>query len=159
MKNKSVVLFVLFTLIVTACGGGEEKKESASSESFKAKVAAKLGLTEFEFENGVGPIKEKLNIPAEIDKKMAAEGLKIFESKCMSCHKLDEKYTGPALRDVTKRRTNEYIMNMILNPEEMTKRHPEARKLLGIHATQMTFQNVTQEDTRKLLEYLRSESK
>jgi len=77
----------------------------------------------------------------------------------MSCHKLDEKYTGPALRDVTKRRTNEYIMNMILNPEEMTKRHPEARKLLGIHATQMTFQNVTQEDTRKLLEYLRSESK
>jgi hypothetical protein len=40
----------------------------------------------------------------------------------------------------------------------MTKRHPEAKKLLGIHANQMTFQNVTQDDARALLEYLRMES-
>ncbi|GAB4131289.1 MAG: hypothetical protein Fur0015_05100 [Ignavibacteriales bacterium] len=157
MKTKFPYVIII-ALILTGCGG-EEVKENSSNESFKAKVAAKLGLTEFEFENGVGPIKEKQNIPANIDQTMAKEGEKIFETKCMSCHKLDERYTGPALRDVTKRRSNEYIMNMISNPEEMTKRHPEAKKLLGIYATQMTFQNVNQEEIRKLLEYLRSVAK
>lgn len=159
MKNKirSLISFTLFSLLLISCGGEEEN--TTPNKSFQDKVAAKLGLTAFELENGVGPIKEKLNIPETIDQTMANEGLKLFETKCMSCHKLDEKYTGPALRDVTSRRTNEYIMNMILNPEEMTKKHPEAKKLLALHATQMTFQNVTKEDARKLLEYLRSVNK
>ncbi|MFA3784001.1 cytochrome c family protein [Melioribacteraceae bacterium 4301-Me] len=90
---------------------------------------------------------------------MAKSGEKIFETKCMSCHKIDERYVGPALKGVVGRRTPEYVMNMILNPTEMTQKHPEAKKLLAQYATQMTFQNVTQDDARKLLEYLRSVSK
>ena len=46
-------------------------------------------------------------------------------------------------------------MNMILNPTEMTQKDPTAKELLATHLTQMTNQNVTQEDARKLLEYLR----
>jgi len=68
---------------------------------------------------------------------------------------LDEKFTGPALRDVTKRRSPEYILNMIMNPQEITKKHPEARKLKGLFAAQMTYQNVTLDDAKNILDYLR----
>ncbi|MDH7603420.1 MAG: cytochrome c [Melioribacter sp.] len=153
--KKQIIAFLLITLFTLACGGGE----SNSNDPEKERLAIKAGLTVFEYENGIGPIKEKLNIPPSIDQIMAESGKKIFEEKCIQCHKLDERYTGPALRDVTKRRTPEYIMNMILNPQEMTQKHPEAKKLLGQFATQMTFQNVTKDDARKILEYLRSEAK
>jgi hypothetical protein len=68
---------------------------------------------------------------------------------------MDEKVVGPALGGVTKRRTPEWIMNMILNPEEMTKQDPTAQALLAEHLTQMTFQNVTEKEARAILEYFR----
>ena len=95
----------------------------------------------------------------QLDAIKVAAGKKLFESKCSQCHKFDEKYTGPALRNVTKRRTPEYIVNNILNPDEMANKHPEAKKLVALHATKMTFQNVTQEDAMNILEYFRSEEK
>lgn len=153
MKNILNHLLIIALVTFIACGGGE-----SNSDPEKERLAIKAGLTVFEYENGIGPIKEKLNISNTIDQIMAESGKKIFEEKCIQCHKLDERYTGPALRDITTRRTPEYIMNMILNPQEMTQRHPEAKKLLGEYATQMTFQNISQEDARKILEYLRSEA-
>jgi hypothetical protein len=47
-------------------------------------------------------------------------------------------------------------MNMILNPAEMVEKHPEARKLLAEFMTPMPDQNLTQDDARAVLEYLRS---
>lgn len=158
MKLITTLLFASL-LIFAACG--EESKgdqSSASSSAGKERIAEKLGLTVFELDNGVGPIKEKLQVSADIDKIMAESGKQIFDAKCVQCHKMDERYTGPALRDVTQRRSPEYVMNMILNPQEMTQKHPEAKKLLAMYANQMTFQNVTQEDARALLEYLRMEA-
>lgn len=151
---KKIILVLSFSFLLWSCGGNE-----SNIDPEKEKLAIKYGLTPFEYENGVGPIKQKLNISSEIDRIKAESGKKIFEEKCTQCHKLDERYTGPALRDVTKRRTPEYIMNMILNPQGMTQKHPEAKKLLSEYALQMTFQNVSQEDARNILEYLRSESK
>jgi cytochrome c2 len=151
-----IIISALFLFV--GCGDSKENESASSSNtSAQKKLAEKFGLTLYELENGVGPIKEKMQI-GEIDNLLAQNGKKIFEEKCMQCHKMDERYTGPALRGVTEKRTPEYIMNMILNPEEMTKKHPEARKMLGIYANQMTFQNVTQDDARALLEYLRMES-
>ena len=155
MKTILIVLFTV-TLFIVGCGDDKSEKKT-SNDSAKEKLAEKFGLSLYELDNGVGPIKEKLQI-GEIDNSLAQNGKKIFEEKCMQCHKMDERYTGPALRAVTETRTPEYIMNMILNPEEMTKKHPEAKKMLGIYANQMTFQNVTQENARALLEYLRMES-
>ena len=102
--------------------------------------------------------KEKLKL-GPINLKMVKEGKAIFETKCASCHKLDERFTGPAQRDVIERRSPEYIMNMILNPVEMLNKHPEAKKMLAVYMTKMTFQNVTKEDARKILEYFRSVDK
>ncbi|MCF8241781.1 MAG: cytochrome c [Melioribacteraceae bacterium] len=154
---KKILFTVLLALLVLwGCGTKEESAGSTPNTDFKEKVAAKFGLTLFELDNGIGPIKEKINLTNQIDQIMAKSGEDVFVQKCAQCHKLDERYTGPALRGVTERRSPEYIMNMILNPEEMTKRHPEAKKMLAQYANQMTFQNVTEDDARNLLEYLRS---
>lgn len=102
---------------------------------------------------GIGPV-SSVTLGA-IDPAMVKEGQELYEGKCAACHKMDEKVVGPALGGVTKRRTPEWIMNMILNPEEMTKQDPTAQALLAEHLTQMTFQNVTEKEARAILEYFR----
>lgn len=102
---------------------------------------------------GVGPVSsltlESLNLAT------AKEGKALFEAKCSACHKMAERYVGPGLADVTKRRAPEWIMNMILNPAEMTQKDPTAQGLLGEYMVQMTFQNVSEAEARKILEYFR----
>jgi mono/diheme cytochrome c family protein len=105
-------------------------------------------------EIGIGPVKT-ITLGA-LDKNLADKGKELFETKCVACHKFDSKLVGPPLKDVTKRRKPEWIMNMILNPEQMTKENPAAKQLFGQYLTQMTFQNVTQDDARAILEYFRS---
>ncbi len=102
---------------------------------------------------GVGPVKEvKL---AELDSAMAAQGKTIFEARCASCHKLDQRFVGPPLRAVSLRRQPEWIMNMILNPAVMTQKDPVAKDLLGEYATQMADMALKEEEARKVLEYFR----
>lgn len=103
---------------------------------------------------GVGPVQQKVTLDA-ITPTLAAAGKKIFDEKCSACHKIGEKYVGPDLKGVTQRRSPEWVMNMILNPQEMTQKDPVAKELLGTFLTQMTFQNVSQEDARALLEFFR----
>jgi len=43
----------------------------------------------------------------------AANGRKIWNANCASCHKLDKKLVGPALGDVTERRTTEWLVAWI----------------------------------------------
>lgn len=103
---------------------------------------------------GVGPIAEiKLE---KVDPKLAKAGEKVFTAKCSACHKLEERYVGPALGGVTQRRAPEWIMNMILNPAQMTQEDETAKGLLGEYLTQMTFQNVSKDEARSILEYFRA---
>ncbi|MBK9332565.1 MAG: cytochrome c [Ignavibacteria bacterium] len=111
-------------------------------------------------EMGIGPVKEVSILP-EIDQNLVVKGKQIFDIKCVTCHNIDTKLVGPALKDVTKRRKPEWIMNMILNPEQMIKENMIAKTLSmsGQYPTPMTFQNVTQDDARALLEFLRNNDK
>jgi len=142
------LLFALIFFTFLSCGGESNSDKQSANKSNTA------GLSEWEFNNGFGPIKKKLYL-MEIDKTMAAEGQKIFESKCAACHKLDERYVGPAQRDVLRRISPEFFMNMVINPEENTEKHPRIRELLGQYMQKMTNQNINLEDARKLLEYFR----
>lgn len=112
-----------------------------------------MGASTTELPKGVGPISELKLEP--LDVKLATHGKEIFLNKCSACHKEEERYVGPALKGVTTRRNPIWIMNMILNPLEMTQKDPEAQKLLEEYLTQMAFQNVTSEEARSLLEYFR----
>lgn len=53
------------------------------------------------------------DVPDSEDAIKAGEAL--FNANCKTCHKLDQRYTGPALRGVTERRTLDWAKNFILN--------------------------------------------
>jgi mono/diheme cytochrome c family protein len=104
---------------------------------------------------GIGPVKDELKLGA-IDDNLVKKGDEIFHVKCVSCHKFNSKLVGPPLKDVTKRRRPEWIMNMMLNPDEMTKKDKVAKELFSQYLVQMTFQDVSMDDARAMLEYFRA---
>ncbi len=106
-------------------------------------------------EMGIGPIKSEVKL-GPIDKSLVVKGEQTFNTKCAACHKIDSKLVGPPLKDVTKRRKPEWIMNMMLNPQQMTQENPTAKELFATYLVQMTFQDVSQDDARAILEFFRS---
>ncbi|GAB1370724.1 hypothetical protein MASR1M45_07860 [Candidatus Kapaibacterium sp.] len=137
MNKHSILILLVLVLLIQSCGGGDEKTTPQEN-----------------VDKGVGPIKTVF--VGNIDASMVANGSKIFQAKCTACHKVDEKYIGPKLRGVTQRRSPEWIMNMIMNPEQMIKENEAAKKLFAEFMTPMANQNIPQDEARALLEYLRS---
>jgi mono/diheme cytochrome c family protein len=144
-------LIVILPLFLAACGGGSTDGSPSGSE---APTSSGSELTAAELEHGIGPI--SAFEPGPLDAAIVETGAETFKIKCSACHKLDERYVGPPLRDVTEKRSPAYIMNMVLNPEEMVQKHPEARALFAQFMTPMPNQQLTEDDARAVLEYLRS---
>ncbi len=95
-----------------------------------------------------------------INSKMQIEGKGLFTSKCVMCHDLDQKKVGPALRNVTKERKPEYIMNVIYNTTKMQKSDPVYKALIvAFKNVPMPDPNLSEAQSRSLLEYLRSVAK
>jgi len=165
MKTTLKLMTILFTILLMNCGGKEEKKEENFSYQKKAttekkatpkaeKIVAskKVDLTN----KGVGPI-TSLTLNDEIDQAMATQGEDIFKKMCTACHRVDKKFIGPAPTGIMKRRTPEWIMNMILNPDEMVQKDPLAKELLiEFNGSPMANQNLSEEDARAVLEYFRT---
>ena len=145
----------LLTLALALAACGEKEKESEQKGEAREEHSE---LSAFEVENGIGPVKEKIELGA-LDRALADNGKAVFEAKCSMCHKMDTLYIGPALGEVTVRRTPAYIMNMILNPQEMVERHPVAKQLLAERMTFMANQNLTTAEARAVVEYLRTQAK
>lgn len=154
MSVRVRVLMTLSAGVVLAAGCGGSKGESSPPASVPA-AAAGGGLTPAELENGIGPIKQAVEL-GPIDQAKAGAGKVLFEGKCQACHKFDERYVGPALGGIIERRTPAYIMNMMLNPEEMYTKHPVARQLLAEHMTQMPNLGLTQDQAREIVEFFRT---
>ena len=49
------------------------------------------------------------------------KGKELFNTNCAACHKLDAKMTGPALRGISARLTNEWLYKWIRNSQELIK--------------------------------------
>ena len=150
-----VTLTALSGIMLISCGESEQQDPSRfSNQRVSGNPGNGTGLSDFELEHGIGPVKQIMELSA-LDVNLAKEGEKIYDSKCAACHKLDDRYVGPPQRDVLERRTPEFVMNMILNPEENYQKHPEIKKLLGEYMTQMPNQNLSVQDARAVLEYFR----
>ena len=148
----------VFALALVAGGcGGKDDDDDKESPLHEAEEAGSGGLSAFELEHGIGPVKEPIELGA-IDAAMAATGKAVFEAKCSACHKMDTLYIGPALGEVTARRSGAFIMNMILNPQEMVERHPVGKQMLAERMTFMANQGLTRDEARAVLEYLRTQS-
>jgi mono/diheme cytochrome c family protein len=100
---------------------------------------------------GVGPV-DHVDIAA-LDGARALQGAALFPVKCSACHKIEERYIGPALTGVTKRRQPEWICNMILNPENMIQQDPTAKALFAQFIAPMANQHLTREEAESILAF------
>ena len=100
---------------------------------------------------GVGPV-DHVDI-AKLDATRAKTGAALFQTKCSACHKISERYIGPALQDVTKRRQPEWILNMILAPEKMIQQDPTAKALLAQFLAPMANQSLTRDEAESILAF------
>ncbi len=103
---------------------------------------------------GIGPV-EQVDLPDSIDSDMAAQGKELYNNHCASCHRINESLTGPALGGVLKRRSPEFVMNMILNTDEMIEKEPIIKSLRGEYESDMVQVDVSQDEARAIVEYLR----
>ena len=147
-----IIILALSVLLFNGCGGESTDQPSGDSSSAQTN---EQGLTEFELEHGIGPVKEVVEL-GEFDPELAAQGKEVYEAKCTACHKPTERYIGPASNEILDRRTPTYIMNMIMNPDEMTRKHPEGKKMMQEYMAPMPYQNVTVEQARAIVEYFRT---
>jgi mono/diheme cytochrome c family protein len=142
--------FVGIVLFLQACGSKTPATDSAPATEAAVIIDTKAPSDS----KGVGKFTEvKLDA---VDPAKADLGKAIFATKCTTCHKLTaDKFVGPGLAGITNRRTPEWIMNMITNPELMMKSDPIAKKLFEEILTPMANQNIGDEEARNILEYLR----
>lgn len=141
--------------LLMSCSSGDSENNATESQEQSGLAHQQEQAPVEDDGKGIGPV-SSIELSADIDDALAAEGKTIFEGKCSACHQLtDQKIVGPGLLGVTEKRKPEWIMNMVINPEEMTKKDPTAKKLLAEHLTQMTNQNINEKDARAILEFLR----
>lgn len=149
-SHSILLLIIVFALINISCGA-DNKSASDTNKSEAAEVKADEPNP-----NGVGPIQE-LTLSDTINQEMASKGEEIFTAKCSACHKTEKRYIGPSPKGILDRRTPAWVMNMILNPEEMVREDPVAKQLLmEYNGTPMANQNLTEDEARAVLEYFRT---
>ncbi|MBL7739867.1 MAG: cytochrome c [Chitinophagaceae bacterium] len=152
MKLKTIAAEAILTagwLSLISCGGGVQKDEKPVDVQELTKNQPEVHGTE---------IKEgDITLGTPLDQKMVGTGKSTYELKCQSCHRLTgEKLVGPGWKDVTKRRQPVWIMNMITNVDMMLESDAEAQKLLEQCMVRMPNQNISKDEARNVLEYMRS---
>lgn len=157
----SLVVFLAFNLI--SCGGDDKKEtkekikigNNKSSKPKKAKTEKKESTYNLS-NKGIGPV-TSVTFNDQVNQDMATKGGEVFKSKCTACHKIGKKFIGPAPNGIFERRSPEWVMNMILNPEEMVQKDPDAKALLiEYNGSPMANQSLTEEEARNVLEYFRT---
>ena len=94
------------------------------------------------------------------DAPSADEGKKLYEANnCGSCHALDKKVVGPALRGVTDRRSEEWLIQWIRNNEKFRKSgDADANALYEEYggAAMNIFENLSPLQVQHILEYIKT---
>jgi mono/diheme cytochrome c family protein len=154
MNRKNILLvFLSGTIFFTvACNSNDKGKDNPGNSSESTSQAAPAQENN---PNGVGS-HQKVELTHPLDQGMIAAGQNTYNVKCGSCHKLtDEKLVGPGWKGVTDRRTPEWIMNFITNTDEMLEKDTAAQHLLEICLVKMPYQNLSEQDARSVLEFMR----
>ena len=151
MTNSPLLPTLVFgALFLLGCGSREEAQQAA--ETAPSPVDLAKGTPEI---HGVEVKDVQLTNP--LNAEWVATGKATYDMKCLACHKLTgDKLVGPGWLGVTKRRQPVWILNMITNVDMMLEKDEEAQKLLELCLIRMPNQNITLEDARKVLEFMRS---
>jgi len=153
---KYSIFLMTAILTISSCGGGSESQDTTDDQSPQSMVNTESADESDTMSNkGIGPVTSITLGP--VDQAMADEGKVIYDQMCTACHKANEKFIGPAPAGIMSRRSPEWIMNMILNPEQMVREDPIAKQLLvEYNMAPMANQGLTEEQARKILEYFRT---
>ncbi len=149
MKSSiSIITVSLMVFFFFSCNN-EKQADNASSaapSTTKKDSAADKGIGKF----------TNIRLTHPLDDSMVVRGKNIYDSKCMSCHKLsDEKLVGPGWKGVTDRRTAEWVMNFITNTNVMLDSDLVAQQLMVTCVARMPNQNLGDDQARAVLEYMR----
>ena len=152
MKITSSLSALCLVLILAALSCNNDEKsseEQSSSQQDQSKDHAEIHGWE------IKPGEVELTTP--LNQQWVSDGKGIYDVKCQSCHKLTEdRIVGPGWKGVTQRRKPHWIMNMITNVDMMLEKDPEAQKLLEQCLVRMPNQNISKDQARHLLEFMRS---
>ncbi len=150
MSGKTTLIVATLMLAFMACTSKKEADDAAKKSPTPTDLNANKDETH-------GTEVKSIELTTPLNKEWVATGKGIYDLKCLACHKLsDEKLVGPGWAGVTKRREPVWVMNMITNVDMMLEKDPEAQKLLEQCLVRMPNQNITQEDARKIIEFMRS---
>ncbi|MBT8271689.1 MAG: cytochrome c [Flavobacteriaceae bacterium] len=164
-------LFAAGVFFLIGCSGGgktvEEKpeiklnnrttaKEIDASRTDASRTDAFSYLTADLESKGIGPI-TALNLKRRINKDLADEGKAVYTRLCTACHRTDKKFIGPEMKGLLDRRTPEWVMNTLLDPEGMIEKDSLTMKIFKeFNNVIMPNQNPTEEEARAMLEYFRT---
>ena len=145
-------LLFLLTLFCIACGGGKSHESASTNENTSSASESKQSE-----QHGTEVKPGDVQLTSPLNAQWVSDGKATYDVKCQACHKLsDERIVGPGWKGVTKRREPHWIMNMITNVDMMLEKDPEAQKLLEQCLVRMPNQNLTSDQARHVLEFMRS---
>lgn len=140
--------FLSLAIVLYSCGKTEKKTEESDQPAVEEKQDS-------DDPKGIGKFRN-VELTHPLDPKMVAAGQKVYDVKCLSCHRLtEEKLVGPGWKGVTDRRTPEWIMNFVTNVDEMLNKDPVSQAMLEICMVRMPNQNLKDEEARQILEFMR----
>ena len=156
MNTKTLLPILMIALIgvLASCGGNDTEKTTQATTTDNP--AAGDQPSSYDPKRGEGKFDETNVIVATLDASLAEKGKGVANTKCISCHKLsDEKLVGPGWKGVTSRHTPYWIMNFITNPDPMIDKDPKVQAQLELCLVRMPNQNLSDEEARSVLEFMR----
>jgi cytochrome c551/c552 len=136
-------------LLFLACNEGVKTDEKTVDVSELTKDKPEVHGTELK--------ESDVTLSTPLNASWVTDGKGIYELKCQSCHRLtEERLVGPGWKGVTQKRKPVWIMNMITNVDMMLETDAEAQKLLEQCMVRMPNQNISKDEARQVLEFMRS---
>ncbi len=152
---KKLLFLTIICAAMAACGGSGADKGKNPYQNDDAGKKESNGNPAYDPQRGEGKF-DRVDISPSLNTAMADGGKKVYDVKCSACHKLNnEKLVGPGWLEVTKRHKPEWIMNFITNTDAMISKDPKAQAQLEICLVRMPNQNLSDDDARGLLEFMR----
>ncbi len=134
--------------LAVACGGSDAPKDAKTPSPVSATepAAPAAGL--------ITADQVKLG---DIDQGRVKKGEEIYDVKCQACHSTGtNRVVGPGWGGMLAQRKPEWIMNMIVHTDAMLETDPEAQAMLEECLVRMPNQNLTEDDARDVLEFIRT---
>lgn len=142
-------------LCLVGCNWGHETSGNDATTDKEDSTEIMNNKNRSEAKTGAGPIKDEVVLGMQIDKKMAAKGEKLFNAQCTTCHEIHDSNRGPALGGVLDKRSPQFVMNMILDPDAMIENDPQIKALKAVYEIRMDDLGLSEEEARQIVEYLR----